>query len=72
VQILDITVARDACIAGDLDTAEELLTQEIHTNANDYTSYAHRSFVMSRKHAWDLALDDAIKVSYTDPSWPSY
>jgi len=22
---------------------------------------------MSRKHAWDLALDDAIKVSYTDP-----
>jgi hypothetical protein len=72
VQILDITTARDACIAGELGTAEELLTQEIHTNANDYILYAHRSFVLSRKHAWDLALDDAIKVSYTDPSWPSY
>jgi tetratricopeptide (TPR) repeat protein len=60
-KILAITAARDACLTGDLSTAEELLTQEIHTNANDYTSYAHRSFVLSRKHAWDLALDDAIK-----------
>jgi hypothetical protein len=67
VQILAITTARDACVTGDLDAAEDLLTQEIHTDAN-HTSYAHRSFVMSRKHAWDLALEDAIKVSYTDPT----
>jgi hypothetical protein len=72
VQILAITTARDACLTGDLSTAEELLTQEIHTKPNNYTSYAHRSFIMSRQHAWDLALEDAIKVSYTDPPWPSY
>jgi WD40 repeat protein len=72
VQILATTIARDACITGDIPTAEELLTREIHTNANNYTSYAHRSFVMARKHAWDNALDDAIKVSCTDPSWPWY
>jgi WD40 repeat protein len=59
-KILAITTARDACVTGDLDAAEDLLTQEIHTDAN-HTSYAHRSFVMSRKHAWDLALEDAIK-----------
>jgi WD40 repeat protein len=72
VQILATTIARDACITGDLPTAEELLSQDIHTNANNYTSYAHRSFVMARKHAWDHALEDAIKVSCTDPSWPWY
>jgi hypothetical protein len=71
-QILDITTACNACLTGDLSTAEELLTQEIHTNPNNYTSYAHHSFIMSRKQAWDLALEDAIKVSYTDPPWPSY
>jgi hypothetical protein len=68
VQILAITTARDACITGDLPTAEELLTQEIRTDANNYTSYAHRSFVMARKHAWDHALEDAIKVSDIDSS----
>jgi hypothetical protein len=72
VQIAAITTAHDACIIGELSTAEELLTQEIHTDANNYTSYAHRSFVMARKLAWDLALDDAIKASYPDSSWPSY
>ncbi|KIK40125.1 hypothetical protein CY34DRAFT_807490 [Suillus luteus UH-Slu-Lm8-n1] len=60
-KILAITIAHDACITGDLSTAEELLTQNIHTDANDHTSYAHRSFVMARKHAWDHALEDAIK-----------
>ena len=64
MQILAITTARDACITGDLSTAEELLTQDIHTNANDHTSYAHRSFIRARKHDWDHALEDAIKVSY--------
>jgi hypothetical protein len=68
VQILAITTARHACVTGDLSTAEELLTQNIHTDANDYTSYAHRSFVMARKHDWDHALEDAIKVSNIDVS----
>jgi hypothetical protein len=69
VQVLAITTARDACVTGDPDTAEELLTQEIDTDDNPHTSYAHRSFVMARKHNWDHALQDALKVS---PSWPSY
>jgi hypothetical protein len=68
VQILAITTARHACITGDLSTAEDLLTQDIHTDANDYTSYAHRSFVMARKYDWDHALEDAIKVSNIDSS----
>jgi hypothetical protein len=68
MQILPNTTAYRACATGDLSTAEELLTREIHTDANDHTSYAHRSFVMARKHAWDLALENAIKVSYIDPS----
>ncbi|KAG1766605.1 hypothetical protein EV702DRAFT_1282874 [Suillus placidus] len=66
--ILAITTARDACIIGDLSTAEELLTQGIRTDANDYTSYAHRSFVLARKHDWDRALEDAIKSISIQPS----
>ncbi|KAG2337934.1 hypothetical protein BDR05DRAFT_969717 [Suillus weaverae] len=66
--ILAITTARDACITGDLSTAEELLTQGIRTDANDYTSYAHRSFVLARKHDWDHALEDAIKSISIQPS----
>jgi hypothetical protein len=66
MQILVITTARNACIDGDLSTAEELLTQEIFADANDYTSYAHRSFVMARKHDWDHALQDAIKARWAD------
>ncbi|KAG2743305.1 hypothetical protein P692DRAFT_201795013 [Suillus brevipes Sb2] len=58
-KILAITTARDACITGDLPTAEELLTQNIHTDANDYTSYAHRSF-------------DAIKSISIQPSLTGY
>jgi hypothetical protein len=72
MQILATTTAHDECVTGDLNAAEKLLTQEIHTDPNNYTSYAHRSFIMSRKHAWDLALGDATKVSYTDSSWSSY
>jgi hypothetical protein len=72
VQILAITTARDACISGDLPASEELLTQDIHTDANDHTSYAHRSFVMARKHNWDHALEGAIKASNIDSSWLSY
>ncbi|KAG2740023.1 WD40 repeat-like protein, partial [Suillus brevipes Sb2] len=57
-KIPPITTAYHACATGDLSTAEELLTQEIHTDTNDYTSYAHRSFVMARKHNWDHAFED--------------
>jgi hypothetical protein len=66
MQILAISTARDACIIGDLSTAEKLTTRDIHTDADDYTSYANRSLVMARKHAWDHALEDAIKASCTD------
>jgi hypothetical protein len=69
MQILATTTARDACITGDLPTAEVLLSLDIRTDANNYTSYAHRSFVMARRHAWDHALEDAIKVSCTNFHW---
>ncbi|KIK40720.1 hypothetical protein CY34DRAFT_806895 [Suillus luteus UH-Slu-Lm8-n1] len=71
-KILAINTARDACITGDLPNAEELLSQDIHTDTNDYTSYAHRSFIMSRKHAWDHALEDAIKSISIQPSLIGY
>jgi hypothetical protein len=64
--------ARIACIDGDMSTAEQLLTQDINTDVNNHTSYAHRSFVMARKHDWNHALQDAIKVRYTYRSWPPY
>ncbi|KIK41304.1 hypothetical protein CY34DRAFT_218665 [Suillus luteus UH-Slu-Lm8-n1] len=71
-KILAITTARHACVMGDLSTAEELLAQDIHTDANDHTSYAHRSFVMARKHNWDHALEDAIKSISIQPSLTGY
>ncbi|KAG2339985.1 WD40 repeat-like protein [Suillus weaverae] len=59
-KILTITTsARNALIFGELSTAENILTQEIKAHPNDYTSYATRSFVMSRKLNWDRALQDA-------------
>jgi hypothetical protein len=61
--------ARDACIIGDLSTAEELLTQEIHTDANLHTSYVNVTFVMGRKHDWDY---DTVEVSYTNSLRPTY
>lgn len=64
MQILGTAAARIACIDGDLSTAEALLTQDIDTDMNNHISYAHRSFVMARKHDWDRALQDAIKVRY--------
>ncbi|KIK34863.1 hypothetical protein CY34DRAFT_812605 [Suillus luteus UH-Slu-Lm8-n1] len=71
-KILPVTTAYHACATGDLSTAEHLLTQDIHTDANDYTSYAHRSFVMARKHNWDHALEDAIKSVSIQPSLTGY
>ncbi|KAG2147912.1 uncharacterized protein EDB93DRAFT_395336 [Suillus bovinus] len=68
-QILAIdTPARNACIAGDLSTAEKILTQEINADTNKYAPYANRSFVMARKHHWDRALQDAIKSISIQPS----
>ncbi|KAG2337662.1 hypothetical protein BDR05DRAFT_1063130 [Suillus weaverae] len=52
-KILTTTTSRNACIDEDLSTAEELLTQDINTNVNNYTSCAHRSFMMARQHNWD-------------------
>ncbi|KAG2337057.1 hypothetical protein BDR05DRAFT_1063445 [Suillus weaverae] len=62
------TTAREACITGDLVTADRLLSREINTDSNDYNSYANRSFVMARKADWDRALDDALKVIKRTPS----
>ncbi|KAG0700212.1 hypothetical protein DFH29DRAFT_1056381 [Suillus ampliporus] len=68
-QILTInTAARNACIAGDLSTAQQVFTQEIDADSSNYTSYANRSFVMARKNAWDHALDDARKSVAIQPS----
>jgi len=62
-QILSInTTTHNACMTGDLTTAEQLLTRDINVDANNHTSHANRSFVMARKHDWDHALHDAIKV----------
>ncbi|KAG1726863.1 uncharacterized protein EDB91DRAFT_1350428 [Suillus paluster] len=66
------STTRDACIAGDLSTAEELLTEEIDTNANNYTAYANRSFIMARKNDWGHALDDANKSIIIQPSLTGY
>lgn len=69
-QILDINPeVRDACITGDLRTAEELLTKEIDADADNYNSYAHRSIIMARQQDWDHALNDAIKSVSIEPSF---
>lgn len=57
-----ITTARGS--TGDLSSAEELVTQDIHTDANDHTSYTHSSLVMARKNHWE----DAIKSISVQPS----
>ncbi|KAG0699362.1 hypothetical protein DFH29DRAFT_1002055 [Suillus ampliporus] len=60
--------ARNACIAGDLSTAEEIFTREINADASNFDSYANRSIIMARKDNWDNALDDAIKSIAIQPS----
>jgi len=60
------TIVSNACIKGDLSTAEELLSQEIDANGENYRSYANRSVVLARMLDWDHALDDASKVRCTD------
>jgi hypothetical protein len=56
--------ALNACGIGDFTMAEDTLTQEIGNDADNYNSYANRSFVMARQSDWDWALDDAIKVRH--------
>ncbi|KAG2747698.1 TPR-like protein, partial [Suillus brevipes Sb2] len=70
--ILPITTAYHACVTGDLFTAEELLTQKIHTDANDHIAYVYRSFVMARRYKWVHALEDAIKSISIRPSLTGY
>ncbi|KAG0708661.1 hypothetical protein DFH29DRAFT_427152 [Suillus ampliporus] len=66
------TSTRNACIAGDLSTAEEIFTQEINADASNFNSYANRSLVMARRDDWDNALDDAIKSITIQPSLTGY
>jgi len=67
MQIFDMSaVVRNACISGDLATAEQLLTEEIDASGNNHHSYANRSAVRARKTDWDGALKDATKVRSTD------
>ncbi|KAG1745701.1 WD40-repeat-containing domain protein [Suillus lakei] len=62
------TMVRNACIAGDLHTAEELLTQEINADNTNYNSYANRSVVRARNSQWDYALQDAVESIAIQPS----
>ncbi|OAX43937.1 hypothetical protein K503DRAFT_795868 [Rhizopogon vinicolor AM-OR11-026] len=66
------TAVRNACISGDLPTAEELLTQEIDVNGDSYRSYANRSVVMARRLDWDNALRNATKSLSIQPSLMGY
>ncbi|KAJ8594796.1 hypothetical protein M405DRAFT_440608 [Rhizopogon salebrosus TDB-379] len=52
--------------------AEDLLTQEIDSDADNYNSYANRSFVMARKPDWGSALHDALKSVNIQPSLTGY
>jgi WD40 repeat protein len=56
------TAVRNAFVAGDLHTIEDLLTQEIDVDGNNHNSYANRSIVRVRNSDWDNALQDAVKV----------
>jgi len=60
------TMISNACIKGDLSTAEELISQEIDANGENYRLYANRSVVLARRLDWDHALDDASKVRCAD------
>jgi hypothetical protein len=62
-ELLAITkTIRIASITGDLSSAEKVLTQDIIANAQNFASYANRSFLMARKLNWENALQDANKV----------
>jgi tetratricopeptide (TPR) repeat protein len=59
---------RNACINGDLPTAEKVLNLDIEAHANDHTAYANRAFVMARQCNWDQALQDAFQSVSIQPS----
>jgi WD40 repeat protein/tetratricopeptide (TPR) repeat protein len=63
---------QNACIAGDLRTAEMKLNKDINADANNHASYANRAFVMARKSDWDRALHDAIKSVRIQPSFAGH
>ena len=56
---MNTTVPNACIIAGNLHTAQELLTEEV-----DADGYANRSVVRARNFEWDHALQDAIKVRH--------
>jgi WD40 repeat protein len=62
------SAVRNACIVGDLPTAEKVLDLDIDADANDHTAYANRAFVMGRKRDWDQALQDAFQSINIQPS----
>ncbi|KAG2066424.1 WD40 repeat-like protein [Suillus decipiens] len=59
---------RNACIVGDLPTAEKMLNLDLYINANDHTAYAHRAFIMARRCNWDQSLEDAVQSVTIQPS----
>ncbi|KAG1721179.1 WD40-repeat-containing domain protein, partial [Suillus occidentalis] len=63
---------RIASMAGDLITAEKVLTQEITADTKNFASYANRSFVMARKLNWENALQDANKSLAVQTSLAGY
>ncbi|OAX34763.1 hypothetical protein K503DRAFT_868710 [Rhizopogon vinicolor AM-OR11-026] len=66
------TTARNACIAGDLPTAETMFIQEIRADGNNHNAYANHSFVLARKGDWDNALYDALRSVSIQPSLTGY
>lgn len=70
MQILSINpTVRNACVSWDSELplhAEELLTQEIDADPENYSSHANRAILMVRKSDWDQALRDALEVRYID------
>ncbi|OAX42739.1 hypothetical protein K503DRAFT_709950 [Rhizopogon vinicolor AM-OR11-026] len=66
------TTVLNACIAGDLHIAEELLTEEIDIDTTNYNSYANRSVVRARNGEWDHAVQDAVQSIAIQPSLMGY
>jgi tetratricopeptide (TPR) repeat protein len=63
---------RNGSITDILHSAEELLTQKIDADDNDYESYANRSVVRARHAEWENALQDAAKSIAIQPSLLGY
>ncbi|KAG0701870.1 hypothetical protein DFH29DRAFT_539643 [Suillus ampliporus] len=66
------TTVRNACITGDLHTAEDLLTQELDADDNNHDSYAIRSVVRARNSQQYLALQDSVMSIVIQPSLFGY